>query len=85
MFTNIQTLINANKSVTGSTLNLQDKILALNTTTDDTKKYNDQKDFRKQIIEYTEQKNKYANMLLGVYAFLNISALAAIFHISKGS
>jgi hypothetical protein len=29
-------------------------------------------------MEYTSEKNRYANILLGFYAFLNLSALAVI-------
>lgn len=85
IFSEINATISGDASVRGSTTNLEASIKALNDSTDTVKKYSDQTDFRKEIINYTEQKNRYANMLLGLYAFLNISALAAIFHLSQGS
>ena len=85
VFAQINSTLGDNANVLGSTSNLQQRILALNQSTAELKNYNDQKDFRKEIIAYTEQKNRYANMLLAFYAFLNISAVAAIFHLARNT
>lgn len=37
---------------------------------------------KRRAIEYTKEKNRYSNLYLGLYAFLNISALAIILHIA---
>jgi hypothetical protein len=37
----------------------------------------------RRAIEYTTEKNRYSNLYLGIYAFLNISALAIILHIAS--
>lgn len=37
----------------------------------------------RRAIEYTTEKNRYSNLYLGIYAFLNISAIAIILHIAS--
>lgn len=39
--------------------------------------------FRQGIVEYTSEKNRYSNILLGIYAFLNIAIIAVIFNIKE--
>jgi hypothetical protein len=67
----------------GSTNEVENKILALQQSADDAQEYLSQADFRKGVMEYNSEKNRYANVLLGLYAFLNISALAVIFHVMR--
>ena len=67
----------------GSTNDVENKILALQQSADDAQEYLSQADFRKGVMEYNSEKNRYANVLLGLYAFLNISALAVIFHVMR--
>uniref|UniRef100_A0A6C0DPM1 Uncharacterized protein n=1 Tax=viral metagenome TaxID=1070528 RepID=A0A6C0DPM1_9ZZZZ len=67
----------------GSTNEVESKILALQQSADDAQEYLSQADFRKGVMEYNSEKNRYANVLLGLYAFLNISALAVIFHVMR--
>ena len=43
----------------------------------------DESVFRQGIMEYTNEKNRYSNILLGVYAFLNIAIIAVIFNIKE--
>jgi hypothetical protein len=43
----------------------------------------DESVFRQGIMEYTSEKNRYSNILLGVYAFLNIAIIAVIFNIKE--
>jgi hypothetical protein len=38
----------------------------------------------RRSIEYTQEKNRYTSIYLGLYAFLNISALAVLLHIASG-
>ena len=35
-------------------------------------------DFAKGVMEYNQEKNRYASVLLGLYAILNVTALAMI-------
>jgi hypothetical protein len=34
-------------------------------------------------MEYNSEKNRYSNILLGLYAFLNIAALATVFQLAR--
>jgi hypothetical protein len=43
----------------------------------------DESAFRQGIMEYTSEKNRYSNILLGIYAFLNIAVIAVIFNIKE--
>lgn len=67
----------------GSNAKLTDTIKELQASTEASKQYMQDADFRKGVIEYTEEKNRYSSILLGLYAFLNISAIAVVFHLSK--
>lgn len=82
IFTDIQTILNS-RSLVGSNADLQSKILALNDSSKQAAKYLSEAEFRRGALEYNEQKNRYGNILLALYAFLNISAIAVILHISK--
>jgi hypothetical protein len=84
IFNRIQNTVN-DATAQGSNADLQRKILALNESASEAKKYMTDLDFRKGAMEYTAQKNRYANMILGLYAFLNISAIAMILHLSSSS
>jgi hypothetical protein len=80
IFRTIQANIN-DTSLVGSNSDLVKTINALNTSAIDSKNYLSEAEFRKGVLEYNAQKNRYANNLLGLYAFLNISALAIIVHL----
>jgi hypothetical protein len=84
VFNLIQNTVN-DATAQGSNADLQKKIIALNESAAEAKKYMTDLDFRKGAMEYTAQKNRYANMILGLYAFLNISAVAVILHLSQKS
>jgi hypothetical protein len=84
IFNRIQNTVN-DTSANGSNADLQRKILALNESAAEAKKYMTDLDFRKGAMDYASQKNRYANMILGLYAFLNISAIAMILHLSQKS
>lgn len=73
-----------NSSLVGTDGQLERTINALKDSNTSTVKYLDEAEFRKQVMEYTAQKNRYATMMLSLYAFLNIAALAAIYQVARG-
>ena len=78
--TNIQSAINSD-NVIGSNMDLTTKITLLNDSAAKVQDYLTEKDFREGVMEYNLEKNRYANILLGFYAFLNIVAVAMIIQI----
>lgn len=75
---NIQNALNS-ASAPGSTADLQNKIVALKASAKESKVMQTEAEFRKAAMDYNQEKNRYATMLLGLYAILNISALAMIY------
>jgi hypothetical protein len=73
----IQTAINSESSI-GSNKDLRNKITALNNSALNVQNYLTDKDFHDGVVRYTSEKNRYANILLGFYAFLNIAAVAMV-------
>jgi hypothetical protein len=73
----IQTAINTSSNI-GSNQDLRNKITALNESAMNMQNYLTEKDFHDGVVKYTSEKNRYANILLGFYAFLNIAAVAMI-------
>ena len=67
----------------GSDQYVEDSIVALKTQYPQVVSVQDESVFRKGIMEYTTEKNRYSNVLLGIYAFLNIAAVAVIFTIRE--
>lgn len=84
VFTNIQTTLNET-SVVGSNSELTKTIKALQMSNRDATSYLSQTDFMKSVMEYNSEKNRYSNILLGLYAFLNIAALATVFQLARTS
>ncbi len=82
IFAKIQASIN-DGSLPGSSEQLKNSIMVLNASTNDSKKYLTEAQFRQGVMEYTQEKNRNANILLGLYAFLNITALAIIFRVAS--
>jgi hypothetical protein len=80
IFTIIQTNIN-DASLVGSNRDVVTTINSLNASSLESKKYLSEAEFQKGVLEYNAQKNRYANNLLALYSFLNISALAIIIHL----
>jgi hypothetical protein len=76
----IQAAINS-KEMTGSNTDLTSKLTMLNDSAAKMKNYLTEKDFREGVMQYNLEKNRYANILLGLYAFLNIAAVAMIVQI----
>jgi hypothetical protein len=84
VFTNIQTTLN-DESVVGSNSELTRSIKALQMSASDSSSYLSQTEFTKSVMEYNSEKNRYSNILLGLYAFLNIAALATVFQLARTS
>ena len=70
--------INETSGVSGSTTSVFNSLTALQLSAKDTNKYLEEADYRQGVMDYASEKNRYANILLGVYAFLNLSALAVV-------
>ena len=78
VFNQVQSTINSNSSI-GSNTDLQQTITALQSSSKEAKKYLDEAQFREGVMKYTQEKNRYANILLSLYAVLNVAALAMIY------
>jgi hypothetical protein len=74
----LQDAINGTSGVSGSTTSVFNSLTALQLSATDTNKYLEEADYRQGVMDYASEKNRYANILLGVYAFLNLSALAVV-------
>ena len=84
VFTDIQTALN-DASLVGSNSELTKTIKALQMSASDSTSYLSQTEFTKSVMEYNSEKNRYSNILLGLYAFLNIAALATVFQLARTS
>ena len=84
VFTTLQSTLN-DADVPGSNKKLTQTITALQASANDATGYLAQADFQKAAMEYNSEKNRYANILLGLYAFLNIAALATVFQLARSS
>jgi len=70
-------------TIAGNTKDLNKKIMALNDSADSMNSYLSERDFHNAAMEYSDSKNRYSTVLLGLYAFLNIAAVAMIVHVSR--
>jgi hypothetical protein len=70
-------------SADGSNTKLTQTITALQTSASQANKYLTETDFAQEAMEYNSEKNRYSNILLGLYAFLNIAALATVFQLAR--
>ena len=84
VFTSIQTTLN-DASLVGSNSELTKSIKSLQASASDANGYLSQTEFTKSVMEYNSEKNRYSNILLGLYAFLNIAALATVFQLARSS
>jgi len=80
--TTIQDAVNSDTTL-GSNKDLVSKITILNDSAASVQKYITERDFRQGVMDYNTEKNRYANILLGLYAFLNILAVAVIVQIKQ--
>ena len=67
----------------GSDRNAELKVLSLKDQAAGVEQSKDASVYRQGIMEYTSEKNRYSNILLGIYAFLNIAIVAVIFSIKE--
>jgi hypothetical protein len=72
-------------SLVGSNSELTKTIKSLQMSAADSSSYLSQTEFTKSVMEYNSEKNRYSNILLGLYAFLNIAALATVFQLARTS
>jgi hypothetical protein len=82
VFTEIQTNINSSTAA-GSNKKLTETITALQTSATKANTYLAETDFAQEAMNYNSEKNRYSNILLGLYAFLNIAALATVFQLAR--
>lgn len=75
--TEIQNNIN-NSELIGSNADLTKTVNALRDSATESKKYLSEADFAKGVMDYNQEKNRYGTVLLGLYAILNVAALAMI-------
>jgi len=80
--TTIQAVVNSDTTL-GSNKDLTSKLTILNDSAANVQKYITERDFRQGVMDYNLEKNRYANILLGLYAFLNILAVAVIVQINQ--
>ncbi len=78
IFQLVQQNINDEKLV-GSNADLTKTVKALQDSAKEAKQYMSEAQFAQRAVEYTQEKNRHANILLGLYAVLNIAALAMIY------
>lgn len=78
----IQQTVNSS-TLPGSNTDLSNKIVALNASAKQAQEYMTRADFQHGVMEYNSEKNRYANVLLSLYAFLNIAAVAMIVQLSR--
>jgi hypothetical protein len=79
---NLLGILNSNAS-RGSDAEVEAQIVALRNQVSSSLNAQDQTAFRQGIVEYTNEKNRYSNILLGIYAFLNIAIIDVIFKIKE--
>jgi hypothetical protein len=84
IFQTIQSAIN-DGSIPGSNVELTSTIQTLNASAKDVNAYLAEADFKKGVMDYNSEKNRYANMMLTIYAFLNIAGIATIYHLASSS
>jgi len=83
VYSSLQTTLNADPASFGSNKMLTEVVTTLQSSADSANAYLTEQDFRQGIMEYTSEKNRYSNILLGLYAFLNISALVVVFNVLR--
>jgi hypothetical protein len=79
---NFQMTLNAGGNM-GSDSDAENKVTLLRNQSINLQAAKDDSEIRQSIMEYTSEKNRYSNILLGIYAFLNIAVIAVIFNIKE--
>jgi len=67
----------------GSDTDAENKVTLLRNQSLNVQAAKDDSVIRQGIMEYTSEKNRYSNILLGIYAFLNIAVIGVIFNIKE--
>jgi hypothetical protein len=83
ILTQVSNDINSTTSAFGSNRALEDAITALRSSEQGINSNLSEADFKKEAVRYMNEKNRYGNTLLGLYAFLNLSALAILYKVYK--
>jgi hypothetical protein len=83
IITSIERTINSGAGTPGSNKALEKTFANLQNSYIESDTYLSEKNFSKEVMEYNSEKNRYSNILLGLYAFLNIAALATVFHLAS--
>jgi hypothetical protein len=81
--TDISKQLEASGKTFGSQSEVEGRLVALQASAKDINKLQSEADYRKGIIDYTQEKNRYSNILLGLYAFLNIAAIGIIMNLRE--
>jgi hypothetical protein len=81
--TDISKQLEASGKTFGSQSEVEGRLVALQASAKDISKLQSEADYRKGIIDYTQEKNRYSNILLGLYAFLNIAAIGIIMNLRE--
>ena len=79
---NLQNTLNASGNL-GSDKDAETKVTQLMNQSVNVQTAKNDANVRQGIMEYTSEKNRYSNILLGIYAFLNIAIVAVIFTIKE--
>ena len=79
---NLQATLNSRGQL-GSDNDAQAKVTLLMNQSTNVQMAKNDASVRKEIMEYTSEKNRYSNVLLGIYAFLNIAIVAVIFSVKE--
>ena len=82
VYSSIQQAVNDGR-INGSNTYLTQQIQSLSASAANSQTYMQQQDFHKGVMEYNLEKNRYSNILLGLYAFLNIAAVAMVIHMNR--
>jgi hypothetical protein len=75
--------LEASGTTFGSQKEVQARLVALKDSSTNIGKLKSEASYRQGIIDYTNEKNRYANIMLGFYAFLNIAAIGVILNLRE--
>lgn len=79
---NLQLILNSSNAF-GSDADVESKVIALMSQSSNVMQAQSDATMRQGIVAYTSEKNRYSNILLGIYAFLNIAIISVIFNIKE--
>jgi hypothetical protein len=85
ILTQVSSDINSTTASFGSNRGVEEAVNALRASEQGINSNMSEADFKKEAVRYMKEKNQYGNMLLGLYTFLNLSALAILYKVYKSS